>query len=111
MVTYLFKDEEVEEDHAEIVNNEGFAELEGLSVLHVFGPQPEEQQVGGTDGQRGQGVVHQRPFLHPLVCRIDILIALHNYSLMLALHWHSVSLIKFKGEGRSKQLMSTDVCR
>lgn len=65
---YLFKDEEVEEDHAKVVHDEGFAELEGLSVLHVLGPQPEEQQVGGADGQRGQGVVHQRPFLHPLVC-------------------------------------------
>lgn len=42
IVTYLFKDEEVEEDHAEIVDNECFAELEGLSVLHVFGSQPEE---------------------------------------------------------------------
>lgn len=65
---YLFKDEEVEEDHAKVVHDEGFAELEGLSVLHVLGPQPEEQQVGGADGQCGQGVVHQRPFLHPLVC-------------------------------------------
>lgn len=79
-ITYFFKDEEVEEDHAEVVNNEGFAELEGLSVLHVFGPQPEEQQVGGADGQRGQRVVHQRPFLHSLVCGTDVLRALHNYS-------------------------------
>lgn len=78
--TNLFKDEEVEEDHAEVVDDEGFAELEGLSVLHVFGPQPEEEQVGGADGQCGQGVVHQRPFLHSLVCGADVLIALHNHS-------------------------------
>lgn len=77
---YLFKDEEVEEDHAEVVNDEGFAELEGLPVLHVFGPQPEEQQVGGADGQCGQGVVHQGPFLHSLVCRTDVLTVLHNPS-------------------------------
>lgn len=50
---YLLKDEEVEEDHAEVVNDEGFAELEGLPVLHVFGSQPKEQQVGGADGQSG----------------------------------------------------------
>lgn len=73
--TNLFKDEEVEEDHAEIVHNEGFAELEGLLVLHVLGPQPEEEQVGGADGQRGQGVVHQRPFLHPFVCVTDVLMS------------------------------------
>lgn len=72
IINYLFKDEEVEEDHAEVVDDEGFAELEGLSVLHVLGPQPEEQQVGGADGQRGQGVVHQRPFLHSLVCVTDV---------------------------------------
>lgn len=42
MIVYLFKDEGIEDNHAEIVDNEGFAELEGLSVLHVFGPQPEE---------------------------------------------------------------------
>lgn len=77
---YLFKDEEVEEDHAEVVNDEGFAELERLPVLHVFGPQPEEQQVGGADGQCGQGVVHQGPFLHSLVCTTDVLAALHNPS-------------------------------
>lgn len=70
-MTYLFKDEEVEEDHAEVVDDECFAELERFSVLHVFGTQPKEQQVGGADGQRGQGVVHQRPFLHSLVCRRD----------------------------------------
>lgn len=50
---YLLEDEEVEEDHAEVVNDEGFAELEGLPVLHVFGSQPEEEQVGGADGQGG----------------------------------------------------------
>lgn len=50
---YLFKDEEVEEDHAEVVDNKGFAELEGLSVLHVFGPKPEKEEVGGADGERG----------------------------------------------------------
>lgn len=66
--TDLFKDEEVEENHAEVVDDEGFAELESLSVLHVFGPQPEEEQVGGADGQRGEGVVHQGPLLHSLVC-------------------------------------------
>lgn len=80
LIAYLFKDEEVEEDHAEVVNNKCLAELEGLSVLHVLGPQPEEQQVGGADGQRGQGVVHQRPFLHPLVCGTEMLGALHNHS-------------------------------
>lgn len=69
MQQYLFKDEEVEEDHAEVVDNEGLAELERLSVLHVFGPQPEEEQVGTADSQRGERVVHQRPFLHPLVYR------------------------------------------
>lgn len=53
MTIYLFKDEEVEEDHAEVVDNEGFAELEGLSVLHVFGPKPEKEEVGGADGERG----------------------------------------------------------
>lgn len=74
-IRYLFKDEEVEEDHAEVVHDEGSAELEGLSVLHVLGPQPEEQQVGGADGQRGQRVVHQRPFLHPFVCVADVLIS------------------------------------
>lgn len=73
VIRYLFKDEEVEEDHAEVVHHEGFAELQGLSVLHVLGPQPQEQQVGGADGQRGQGVVHQRPFLHPFVCVTDAL--------------------------------------
>lgn len=50
---YLLEDEEVEEDHAEVVNDESFAELEGLPVLHVFGSQPKEQQVGGADGQSG----------------------------------------------------------
>lgn len=75
---HLFEDEEVEEDHAEVVDDEGFAKLEGLPVLHVFGPQPEEQEVRRTDGQRGQGVVHQRPFLHPLVCGTHVLKALHN---------------------------------
>lgn len=79
-MSYLFEDEEVEEDHAEVVNDEGFAELEGLPVLHVFGPQPEEQQVGGTDGQSGQRVVHQGPFLHSLICMTDVLTALHNAS-------------------------------
>lgn len=47
---YLFEDEEVEEDHTEVVDNECFAKLEGLPVLHIFGPQPEKQQVGCTDG-------------------------------------------------------------
>lgn len=42
VMIYLFKDEGIEDDHAEVVDNEDFAELEGLSVLHVFGPQPEE---------------------------------------------------------------------
>lgn len=42
IATYLFEDEEIEKHHAEIVDNECFAELERLSVLHVFGPQPEE---------------------------------------------------------------------
>ena len=68
---HLFEDEEVEEDHAEVVYDQGLAELEGLPVLHVLGPQPEEQQVGAADGQRGQRVVHQGPFLHPLVCRAE----------------------------------------
>lgn len=77
---YLFADEEVEEDHAEVVDNEGLAELEGLPVLHVFGPQPQKQQVGGADGQRRQGVVHQRPFLHTFVCGTDVLMALRNSS-------------------------------
>lgn len=79
-MSYLFEDEEVEEDHAEVVNDERFAELEGLPVLHVFGPQPEKQQVGGADGQSGQGVVHQGPFLHSLICMTDVLTALHNDS-------------------------------
>lgn len=52
-VFYLLEDEEVEEDHAEVVNNESFAELERLPVLHIFGSQPKEQQVGGADGQSG----------------------------------------------------------
>lgn len=69
---YLFKDEEVEEDHAEVVNNERLTELEGLSVLHVFGAQPEEEQIGAADSQRGEWVVHQRPFLHSLICRTHI---------------------------------------
>lgn len=50
---YLLEDEEVEEDHAEVVYDEGFAELEGLPVLHVFRSQPKEEQVGGADGQSG----------------------------------------------------------
>lgn len=69
---HLFKDKGIEDDHAEVVDDESFTKLKRLPVLHVFGPQPEEQQVGGADGQRGQGVVHQRPFLHSLVCGTDV---------------------------------------
>lgn len=92
--TDLFEDEEVEEDHAEVVDDEGFAELEGFSVLHVLGPQPEKEQVGGADGQCGQGVVHQRPFLHPLVCGTQsFLPALHN--VCIATVWEQSRLYYF----------------
>lgn len=37
---HLFKNEEIEEDHAEVVHNKGLSELKRLTVLHVFGPQP-----------------------------------------------------------------------
>lgn len=67
MWTHLFEDEEVKDDHAEVVDDEGLPQLEGFSALHVLGSQPEEEQVGGADGQRGQRRVHQRPFLHTLV--------------------------------------------
>ena len=44
--TYLFENEEIEDDHAEVVHNECLSKLKRLTVLHVLGPQPEEEQVG-----------------------------------------------------------------
>lgn len=68
-IKYLLEDEQVEKDHAEVVDDQSFAQLKRFSVLHVFGPKPEEEQVRGADGQSGQRAVHQRPFFHSFVCK------------------------------------------
>lgn len=37
---HLFENEEIEEDHAEVVHNECLSELKWFTVFHVLGPQP-----------------------------------------------------------------------
>ena len=52
---YFFGYVEVEDHHAEVVHYEGLPQLEGLAILHVSRPRPQEEQVQAADGQGGEG--------------------------------------------------------
>lgn len=54
-IIYLFGDVEVEDHHAEVVDYEGLPECVGLTVLHIFRPHPQEEQVEAAEGQGGEG--------------------------------------------------------